>query len=83
MRQHGYITIEEDTGAASLNGIAALIADEFPNLEIAIMEDTGYYFVIKFICDDFADVQEIAGTIAYILCGEGIHKYTTTLNCNE
>lgn len=83
MRQRGYITIEESTGASSLNGIAALIVEEFPNQEIVIMEDTGYYFVIKFICDDFADVQEIAATIAYILCGEGIYKYTTTLNCNE
>jgi hypothetical protein len=83
MRQHGYITIEENTGAASMNGIAALIAEEFPNIEIAIMEDTSYYFVLKFLYDDFVDVQEIVSTIAYILCGEGIHKYTTTLNCNE
>ena len=82
MRQQGYITIEEESGAV-LHGIAPLIVDEFPNMELSIMEDTSYYFVIKFFCDDFAEVQELISTIAYILCGESIHKYTTTLNCNE
>lgn len=83
MRQQGYITIEEGTGGCDLNGIAPLIIEEFPNVDIHIMEDTGYYFVLKFLYEDYADVQEISGTIAHILCGEGIYKYTTTLNCNE
>ena len=82
-RQIAYITIEESTGSENLNGIAPLVLDDFPNVEMNIMEDTGYYFVLKFFYDDYADVQDIIGAISYILAGEGIYKYTVTINCNE
>jgi len=47
------------------------------------MEDTDYYFVLKFFYDDFNDVQEVIGAVSFILAGEGIYRYTVTLNCND
>lgn len=82
-RQIGYITIEESTGGAGLTGIAPLIVDEFPNSDLHIMEDTGYYFVIKFFTEEYTDVQDIIAATSYILAGEGIQKYTVTINCDE
>ena len=82
-RQIAFVTIEESTGSQTLNGIAPLIIDEFPNVDMYIMEDTGYYFVLKFFYEDFPDVQDIMAVISYILAGELISKYTVTINCNE
>lgn len=82
-RQIGYITIEDSSGSDSLSGIASLIVEDFPNAELQIMEDTGYYFVIKFFCEDYTEVQDIVAATSYILAGEGILKYIVTINCNE
>lgn len=83
IRQIAYITIEESTGSERLNGIAPLIIDDFSNIEIQILEDTEYYFVLKFFYDDFTDIQDIIATISYILVGEKIYKYTVTINYND
>ena len=82
-RQIAYITIEESTGSDCLNGIAPLVLEDFPNIDMHVMEDTEYYFVLKFFYDDFNDVQEVIGAVSYILAGEGIYRYTVTLNCND
>jgi hypothetical protein len=83
MRQPGYITIEQTCENKDFEGISSLILDEFSNAEVSLIEECEYYFVIKFICEDFEEIQEIASTISYILIGEGIHKFILTLNCDE
>jgi len=82
IKKPAFITVQEGSGV-SLRGIVSLILDDFPNTDMFIMEDTEYYFVIKFIYDDFVEVQEIAAAISYLLIQEGICEFTTTLNCDE
>jgi hypothetical protein len=83
MRQAGYITVEECTGDKDLYVIPYLIAEEFPNIEINIIEENESYFVLKFICEDFEEVQEIASICAYILTGEKINKFSITVNSDD
>jgi len=48
-----------------------------------VVQDTESYFVIKFIYDDFIEVQEVISNISYTLIQEGINNYTTILNCDD
>lgn len=83
MRQEGYLNVEQISEYRQFDGLAYLILEEFPNLELEIKEDYEHYFVIHFICEDLEDVQELVSTTSYILVGEGVNKYTITLNLNE
>lgn len=83
MRQAGFITIEECTGDKDFYGIPPLIIEEFPNMEIYIIEENEAYFVLKFICEDFEEVQELVSTCSYILSGENINKFSITINTDD
>jgi hypothetical protein len=80
MRQAGYITIEECTGDKDFYGIPQLILEEFCNIEVSIVEENEGYFVLKYICEDFEDVQQIVSICAYILAGEQMNKFSITVN---
>jgi hypothetical protein len=80
MRQVGYITIEECTGDKDFHGVPQLIVEEFSNIEVTIIEENNSYFVLKYICEDFEDVQQIASICAYIITGELINKFSITVN---
>jgi hypothetical protein len=74
MRQPGFITVEDCTNNPDFVGIGEIILDEFTNLEVSLVEDTDNYFVFKFICEDYEEVQEIVSIIGYILTGAEISK---------
>ena len=83
MRQPGYLTVEQVSENTEFDGISTLVLEEFSNIEVSVIEECEYYFVLKFICEDFEEIQEIVSTVSYILIGEGIYKYIITLNCDE
>lgn len=83
MRQPGYLTVEQVSENKEFEGISTLVLEEFSNIEVSVIEECEYYFVLKFICEDFEEIQEIVSTVSYILIGEGIYKYIITLNCDE
>ena len=83
MRQLGYLTVEQVSENKEFEGISTLVLDEFSNIEVSVIEECEYYFVLKFICEGFEEIQEIVSTVSYILIGEGIYKYIITLNCDE
>lgn len=83
MRQTGYITIEERTGDKDFYGIPNLIVEQFSNIEVSIIEENEAYFVLKFIYENFEEVQEIVSICAYILTGELIDKFSITINCED
>jgi hypothetical protein len=83
MKQIGYITVEECTGDKDFYGIAPLVLEEFNNMDLHIIEENESYFVLKFICEDFEDVQELVSTCSYILAGENIIKFSVTINNDE
>ncbi len=83
MRQAGYITIEECTGDKDFYGIPNLIVEQFSNIEVEVIEQTESYFVLKFFCEDFEEVQEISSMCAYILTGELINKFSITINSED
>lgn len=83
MRQAGYITIEECTGDKDFYGIPNLIIEQFSNTEVEVIEQTESYFVLKFFCEDFEEVQEISSMCAYILTGELINKFSITINSED
>ena len=82
IRKIAYITIEDSTGAADLKGVAGTVLDEFPNLDMHVMEDTPDYFVLKFIYDEYEEIKEVSSTTAYIL-SEDVTKFTITINHDE
>jgi len=82
MKKPAFVTIEDSSGC-NLSGIATLVVEDFPNMDMYIMQDTESYFVIKFIYDDFIEVQEVISNISYTLIQEGINNYTTILNCDD
>jgi len=82
IKKPAFVTVQESSGL-SIKGIAALVLDEFPNMDMFLMEDTESYFVLKFIYDDFVEVQDVVSNISYTLIQEGIYEYTTTLNCDD
>ena len=82
IKKPAFVTIQESSGC-SLLGIAQLILDEFPNIDMNLIEDTESYFVIKFIYDDYIELQEVISSLSYILVQEGILEYITTINCDE
>lgn len=83
MRQIGYITVEECTADKDLIGIGELILDEFSSMELHIVEENEAYFVVKFICEEFEEVQDLVSIISYILTGEQISKFSITINNEE
>jgi GTP cyclohydrolase III len=83
MRQIGYVTVEECTGDNDFYGIPHLVINEFSNIEASIVEQNEMYFVIKYICEDFEEVQELVATISHILTGENIIKFSITINNEE
>jgi hypothetical protein len=83
MRQTGYITVEECTGDKDFYGITPLIIEQFPNIEIHAIEENESYFVLKFICEDFEEVQDLVATCSYILTGENIIKFSITINAQD
>jgi hypothetical protein len=83
MRNPVYITIEESSGCSDLVGISSLILQEFPNLDLNIVEDNSVYFVLHFVYEEFEEAQEVASTITYLLLGEGIYRFKITVNTND
>lgn len=83
MKYLGFITVENCSTQKEFEDIASLILDEFSNMELSIIEDNEYYFVIKFTCEEFEEIQELSSIIAYILTGEHITKYSITINYND
>lgn len=80
MKKRAYITIEDGD---YLHGIAPLVIDEFSNIDIQIIEDTEYYFVLNCIYEDHEDIQDIVSTLSYILIGEGVEKFKVTVNTDD
>ena len=80
MKKRTYITIEDGD---YLYGIAPLVIEEFPNIDIQIIENTEYYFVLNCIYEDYSDIQDIVSTLSYILIGEGVEKFKITINTDD
>lgn len=83
MRQPGYLTVEQVSEYKEFEEIPSILLNEFSNIEVSIVEQCEYYFVLKFICEDFEEIQELVSTVTYILIGENIYKFIITLNCDE
>lgn len=83
MKYLGFITVENCSDQKEFEDIALVILEEFPNTDLTIVEDNESYFVIKFLCEEFEEIQELTSLISYILTGEHINKFSITVNYNE
>ena len=79
---NAFITVEDTAGLDDLEGVADKVLEEFPNLDIELKDHATFYFVLKVLYDEYEELQELIGTISYILIGEEIMRYTITLNCD-
>lgn len=82
IRKPAYLTVQDDSGF-NLDGIAVQVLDDFPNLDMEVVEDNSAYFVLRFIYDDFVEVQEVVAAVSYLLIQETIFEFKITLNCDE
>lgn len=78
----GYINIEDGNGYDDFCLIADQIVQEFPNLDLEVIENSSYYIVLKVVYDEYEEIQDLVSTIAYLLVSANICRFTITINCD-
>lgn len=78
----GYINIEDGTGFDDFCQVGEQITEEFPNLDLELIENTSYYIVLKVVYDEYEEIQELVSTISYLLTAAEITRFTITINCD-
>jgi len=83
MKYVGFITVENCSNQKEFEDISYVILEEVANTDLIIIENNESYFVLKFLCEEFEEIQELSSLIAYLLTGEHISKFSITVNYNE
>ncbi len=77
-----YINFEDMLESGGLPEIASEILDDFPNLDIEVMQSNTCYLVLKVEYDEYEEIQELVGSATYMISAVTT-KFNITINYNE